>query len=86
MRPVIRVYLYDEKGERFFGDRPLRLLPLSRRCRTSAAHSPGHSASLPSSHGLPLTGDSTRVSGLGNRADSPYSSAAQAAAAQKLGT
>ena len=28
MRPVIRVYLYDEKGERFFGDGPLRLLHL----------------------------------------------------------
>lgn len=28
MRPVIRVYLYDENGERFFGDGPLRLLRL----------------------------------------------------------
>ncbi len=26
MRPVIRVYLYDENGERFFGEGPLRLL------------------------------------------------------------
>ena len=25
-RPVIRVYLYDENGERFFGEGPLRLL------------------------------------------------------------
>ena len=26
MRPVIRVYLYDENGERFFGEGPCRLL------------------------------------------------------------
>ncbi len=26
MRPVIRIYLYDDNGERFFGEGPLRLL------------------------------------------------------------
>ena len=30
MRPVIRVYLYDENGERFFGEGPLRLPTLPR--------------------------------------------------------
>ncbi|MCI8896011.1 MAG: hypothetical protein HFI42_08220 [Lachnospiraceae bacterium] len=26
MRPVVRVFLYDEQGERFFGEGPCRLL------------------------------------------------------------
>ena len=41
MRPVIRVYLYDENGERFFGEGPLRLLHAVEETGSlrSAAHS-----------------------------------------------